>query len=153
MQSKQDTSQDVIERQIEVNASPETVWNLISKTGFWAGERLQFGVDAVVGNIDRLDAGKYGTFPVEVVALDPPRYAAYRWASGFPNQDLTETNATLVEFSIEPQQAGVVVRVRESGFAALEGTHAFREDNFRGNSEGWTAQLDQLKTAAERETR
>ncbi len=144
---------DVIERQIFIKASLDVVWNLVSHTGFWVGETLQFGHKAVEGEKVQMDSTKWGVFEVKVERLDPPRFAAYRWASGFPGQPLSETNTTLVEFTLTPELNGVTVQVRESGFASLDGSDDFRISQYNGNADGWKAQLDLLLTAAEQGTR
>lgn len=144
---------DVIEREIVINASMDVVWNLVSHVGFWVGETLQFGRKAVEGETVKMDSAKWGVFDVKVERLDPPRFAAYRWASGFPDQPLTETNSTLVEFTLTPEANGVTVQVRESGFASLDGSDDFRIAQYNGNVDGWKAQLELLRAAAEQEPR
>jgi uncharacterized protein YndB with AHSA1/START domain len=96
-----------------------------------------------------IDTATYGRFPVRVDRLEPPHYAAYRWASGFPGADPTEANSTLVEFTLVEQDGGVLLRLTESGFAALAGTRAFRDARRADNVAGWAAQLERLRRIAE----
>lgn len=84
-----------------------------------------------------------------MVRLEPPRYAAYRWASGFPGEEPGEANATLVEVSLAERDGGVVVRVVESGFAGLRGGRTFRDARHEDNVAGWAMQLARLVAAAE----
>jgi len=140
---------DVIEREIFILAGIEHVWSFVSKTGFWVGDDLRFDVDAAEGETAVIDTPNYGSFPVRVDRLDPPRHAVYRWASGFPGADLTEENSTLVEFTLVEQDGGVMLRVRESGFASLPGGRAFCESNREDNVGGWEMQLERLRTVAE----
>ncbi|HET7092144.1 MAG TPA: hypothetical protein VFI22_01670, partial [Thermomicrobiales bacterium] len=77
-----------------------------------------------------------------------PRYAAYRWASGFPGETPTPANSTLVEFTLIEHDGGVMVRVVESGFAALAGGRAFRAARRRDNVAGWERQMARLRDAA-----
>lgn len=141
--------QDSIEREIFIRADIERVWSLVSRAGFWVGDTLRFDAEAREGETVVIETEQYGRFPVQVVRLDPPRYAAYRWASAFPNSDLSATNATSVEFTLTPQDGGVLVTVRESGFATIEGTDEFRAARYADNVSGWGRQLEQLRQVAE----
>lgn len=140
---------DRIEREIFIRAGIERVWSLVSRAGFWVGDELRFDAEAAEGQTVVMDAGPRGRFPVRVERLEPPRYAAYRWASGFPGEEPTGNNATLVEFSLVERDGGVVVRVVESGFATLRGTRGFRDARREDNVAGWAMQLARLVTAAE----
>ncbi len=141
--------QDQIEREIFINAGIDRVWSLVAKTGFWVGEELIFKTEAKAGETVVIDNPTYGKFPVRVEQLEPPRYAAYRWASGFPDAELTGDNTTLVEFTLAEQNGGVLVRVKESGFAAVPGSDDFRRRNRDSNVEGWPQQLEKLRLAVE----
>jgi uncharacterized protein YndB with AHSA1/START domain len=140
---------DVIERQVFIRASIETVWSLVSRTGFWVGDDLHFDGDASEGETAVIETARYGRFPVKVDRLDAPRYAAYRWASGYPGAELTDTNSTLIEFSLIEQHGGVLVSVRESGFASLLGDEDFRDARLKDNTRGWASQMELLRQAAE----
>lgn len=147
---------DAIEREVFIEAAIDHVWSLVSRTGFWVGELLHFDGDAAEGDAAEgetavIDAGRHGSFPVRVERLDPPQYAAYRWASGFPGAQPSETNSTLVEITLLELRGGVLLRLRESGFATLDGGHDFRAARLADNSEGWTGQLEKLTRVAERD--
>lgn len=141
--------QDAIEREIFIRAGIDHVWSLVSSAGFWVGDDLHFEAEAQEGETVTIDTAQYGRFPVWVDRLEPPRYAAYRWASAFPGADLTETNSTLVEFTLVEQDGGVMVRLRESGFATMTGAPDFRNPRREDNVGGWAAQLDRLRDVAE----
>jgi uncharacterized protein YndB with AHSA1/START domain len=143
-------SDDRIEREIFVRAGIDHVWSLISKAGFWIGDELRFDVEATPGATAVIDAGRHGRFPVRTVRLEPPRYAAYRWASAFPGAEPTPANSTLIEFTLLEQADGVTLRVVESGFARLAGTPDFRAARRRDNVAGWATQLARLRVAGER---
>lgn len=140
---------NTIEREIFIRAGIDHVWSLIAKTGFWVGEELHFDLDAAEGETVVVDTDKYGSFPVRVDRLEPPRYAAYRWASAYPGAGLTDDNSTLVEFTLDEQDDGVMLRVKESGFATLAGTVDFRNARREDNVQGWAAQLEALRKVAE----
>ncbi|HRA46997.1 MAG TPA: SRPBCC domain-containing protein [Thermomicrobiales bacterium] len=143
----QTVQKDTIERSILINAPIERVWSFVSKTGWWVGEEVHFDVTAQQGETIPVSGGKWGQFPVRVEKLDPTSYAAFRWASAYGGADLTPTNSTLVEFRLAPTADGVRVDVRESGFANLEGEHAFIADQLAGNTEGWAMQMTALLEA------
>lgn len=142
-------AEDAIEREIFIRAEIDHVWSLVSKAGFWVGDDLHFDADAKEGETVVIDTAKYGRFPVRVDRLEPPRYAAYRWAGGFPGADPTEANSTLVEFTLVEQDGGVMLRLKESGFATLAGTQAFRDAKHDDNAAGWATQLAHLRRVVE----
>ncbi|WP_432536882.1 SRPBCC family protein [Kineococcus arenarius] len=140
---------DRIERQVDIDADATTVWRLISEPGWWIND------DRVVEHrIERVNpagadgAGTYkvhdphhGSFTLQVVQLREPRYAAFRWLSG-PGDEVPGEGSTLVEFFIEDRSGGVVLRVVESGFAALSGDEAARRRAFDANHRGWEVELE-----------
>jgi len=140
---------DAIEREILIHATIDHVWSLVSRTGFWIGDDLHFDVEASEGETVVIDTPAYGRFPLRVERLEPPRHAAYR-ASGSPDEDPTEANSTLVEFTLIERDGGVVVRLRESGFVNLPGTEASRDAQRDDNIGGWVTQLERLRRVAER---
>ncbi|MGD9892826.1 MAG: SRPBCC domain-containing protein [Dehalococcoidia bacterium] len=140
---------DAIEREIFICAGIERVWSLVSKAGFWVGDDLHFDADADEGETVVIDTAAYGRFRVRVDRLQPPHYAAYRWASGFLSVDPAEGNSTLVEFTLVEQDGGVLLRIKESGFASLAGTEDFHNSRLDDNAEGWTMQIERLRRVAE----
>lgn len=142
-------SNDSIVRELFIRSGIDHVWSLISKTGFWVGDDLRFDIEAREGETVVIDAPPYGWFPVRVERLDPPGYAAYRWASAFPGAAPTATNSTLIEISLVEQEGGVLLTLRESGFATLDAPEDVRAARHADNVTGWTGQLDRLRRAAE----
>lgn len=135
---------NTIEREIFIRAGIERVWSLVSKAGFWVGEELDFSYVVEEGGSVTVNVEE-GSFPVLVERLDAPRYAAYRWASGVAGVAPTAENSTLVEFSLTEQDGGVLLRLKESGFAEIPGGAA----NYEDNSFGWPKQLERLQQVAE----
>jgi uncharacterized protein YndB with AHSA1/START domain len=84
---------------------------------------------------------------LRIEALEPPRYAAYRWFSeasaATPADSAPDDSAsTLVEFWIEAHDdGGVTLRVAESGFEDLDRSAEERRKMFDENTEGWTIEL------------
>lgn len=73
--------------------------------------------------------------------VEAPRTLPWRWHPHAidAHADYSSEATTLVEFERESLEGGTQLRVTESGFDRLppEG----REVAFRGNADGWTAQL------------
>jgi uncharacterized protein YndB with AHSA1/START domain len=144
---------DRIEREISISAPPERVWAVLTEpehVGVWFGTGAPTPIDLRPGGIMHLDHGEYGAFPTRVEKVDPPHYFAYRWASGYPDEETTDTNSTLVEFTLAPDGAGTRLTVAESGFATLEiPAHRVDTAGYNSHSAGWTAKLEDLRKHAE----
>lgn len=143
---------DTIERSIAITAPLERVWDLVTEPGWWvpsdaANESGQ--PDRTPGHVVVRESEKWGRFPVEVVELRPMTYAAFRWASSFPGEDLAPGRTTLIEFTVTPTDSGVQVSVTESGFAQLEATDELKSQSVESNSGGWTEELSSLRNRAE----
>lgn len=141
--------QDVIEQEISISAELERVWELVTVPGWWVPSDVPVPVDRTPGSRTVRKSEKWGSFPVEVVELTPRTYAAFRWASQFPNEEPARGKTTLVEFFIAQAQDAVTVQVRESGFADLDASEEVRQAGIRDNTEGWRMELDALRKSAE----
>lgn len=141
--------EDRIEQEITINASLDRVWELVTEPGWWVPTQVEGEIDRTPGHVTVRESAKWGRFPVEVVRLDPQTYAAFRWASQFPGEELAPGKTTLVEFFVNPIADGVTVRVVESGFVTLDATEAVRTSGIEDNTEGWREELGALKARAE----
>jgi uncharacterized protein YndB with AHSA1/START domain len=139
---------DSISREIDIDAPAERVWDLIARPGWYINDGtvsaqadLRYEGDvAVVTDAD-------GEYRFRTVALDKPRYAAFRLL-GTPSRDVTE--GTLVEFWVhERAQGGVTLRVLESGFSGLSEDPAVWLKEREGNDRGWTQELAAAKVFVE----
>ena len=83
----------------------------------------------------------YGDFPVRVERVDAPRYVAFRWASAFPGQELSDDNSTLIEFTLTDEAGRTRLRVVESGFGGLAGSDELRRKALEDNTGGWAEEL------------
>jgi len=140
---------DTIRSEIFIEAGIDHIWSLVSRTGFWIGDDLCFDHDGKEGDVVLFETARYGQFPVRVERLIPPRYAAYRWTSAFPGAMPEPGNSTLVEFTLVEQGNGVLVRVKESGFASLLASPEIRTARHGDNVRGWVSQLELLRQASE----
>lgn len=141
--------QDTIERSIAISAPHERVWELVTEPGWWVPSDSPVQGERSAGSVVVRESEKWGRFPVEVVELRPMSYAAFRWASSFPGEDLSAGRSTLIEFTVTPTDDGVLVSVVESGFAKLDATEEIKNQSLESNSGGWTQELDSLRTRAE----
>ncbi|WP_328303057.1 SRPBCC domain-containing protein [Streptomyces sp. NBC_00435] len=142
---------DRIERETLIEASLERVWSLVAEPGFWvADEGTLTGTAAREGESVVARNSEYGEFPVRVEKVEPPTYLAYRWASAFPGQELSEDNSTLVEFTLSREGDKTLLRVVESGFSALAGSEELRNKALEDNTGGWPQVLGAFKERVER---
>jgi uncharacterized protein YndB with AHSA1/START domain len=139
---------DQIKREIFINASIQTVWELISQPAWWVGDAP--GPDKVQLDGSRVVADtKYGQFPVLIEQSEPPNYLACRWASSFPGAEPNGENSTLVEFKLISKDGGTLLSVVESGFSHLAVSEQEQRKFFNGNVHGWEMQMEVLRKRAE----
>lgn len=82
------------------------------------------------------------------MAVEPRRRFAYRW---HPFGGESDEPTTLVEFTLDDTADGVMLRITESGFAAIPAPR--RTTAFEANSEGWSAQVELVQKYLALETR
>jgi uncharacterized protein YndB with AHSA1/START domain len=141
---------DRIEREIEIDATAERVWQLVSQPGWWIndGEIVDHKVERV-GDLDIVHDPTHGEFRLRTERLDPSRYAAFRWIAREPDQSGNESS-TLTEFWIDDREGdGVTLRVVESGFDSLDVTDEQRRQQLDENTEGWQLELAAARAFAE----
>lgn len=110
-----------IERQIHIEASPEVVFDVVSRPEHvreWWADEAEFATEP--GGEGRLGFGdaRQGQMTWEafsVVEAEAPRRFAFRWTH---DEGLTPTpeNSLLVVFTLEPAGEGTLLRMTESGF-------------------------------------
>jgi uncharacterized protein YndB with AHSA1/START domain len=141
---------DRIERTIDLKAEVSRVWRALTdyrEFGAWFRVALDgpFAVgQAATGHITYLGY-EHLTFRAKVVAMESERLFAFTWHpyAVDPNVDYESETPTLVEFRLEPIDAGTRLRVTESGFDSLP-KHRRREAFFR-NDGGWTVQMKNIE--------
>ncbi|MGW9266862.1 ATPase [Gordonia terrae] len=135
---------DRIEREVSIDASAERVWSLVSEPGWFINDKAitEHRIERA-GDLSTVHDPVHGAFTFRTVELDEPRYAAFRWLADAADP---QSDSTLVEFWITPSDAGVLLKVVESGFASLPGTDVERRARFDGNNEGWTIELELART-------
>lgn len=141
--------QNVIEDEITINATLEQVWNLVTEPGWWVPTDREVTAERSPGAVVVRESAKYGRYAVQVVDLSPRTYAAFRWASLFPGEELAPGKTTLVEFTLSESADAVRVSVRESGFAELDAAEEVKQSGLTSNTEGWRIELGDLGQRAE----
>ena len=144
---------DRIEREIDIDAPIDVVWTVITEpehiTGWFTdsaeldvrpGGEGRFGWEAKATNREMV-------VNLRVERLDPPHFFSFRW--DYPDgDDPTETNAPLVEFSLEAQGGSTRLRLVESGLENVARSAEEKETYFADHTSGWTHFAERLREYA-----
>jgi uncharacterized protein YndB with AHSA1/START domain len=148
-------AEDRIERTVQIAATTQRVWDVLTKpehVGRWFGTGTPAAVDLQPGGVMVLDHGPGERYLARIVKVDPPHYFAYRWASACPDVLADETNSTLVEFHLIADATTTRLTVCESGFASLTIPVARESVASReSHSRGWTEVLGNLVAYVEQD--
>lgn len=147
--------ENTIEREIEIAATVERVWELVSEPGWWINDGAIKTHQIVphqserVGAVNLVTDPVHGTFAIATLAQDPPRYVCFGWQAGTEGAQLDETRTT-VEFWVTATAGDrVVLRVVETGFAALPVSPVEQQEAYDDNVNGWKTELDAARTHLE----
>jgi len=144
---------DRIEKQVVLKAPRSRVWRALTDAGEfgkWFGMTVEgsFQVGKTVGgNIT------YKGTPVRVEftpeKIEPETRFSYRWHPFAldPKMDYSKEPTTLVEFRLAEAAEGTLLTVVESGFDRIP--QARRDEAFRMNDGGWTAQVRNIQRYVE----
>lgn len=146
MQSNDDTTTTTIERSIEIDATPDRVWALVSEPGWWIndGTYTEHVIEERDG-ITYVTDPTHGVFPLTLVRSQQPHHIAYRWLAR-TDEPRPDGPGTLTEFWIEESEGGVTLRVRESGFESLGESETDLLKTVADNTEGWETELGVART-------
>ncbi|HZJ08272.1 MAG TPA: SRPBCC family protein [Trueperaceae bacterium] len=142
---------DRIEKQVHLQAPPSRVWRALTdhlEFGEWFGVKIEGPFEA--GQVSRGHITNPGYEHIKweslVTAMEPERLFSFTWHPHAvdPEVDYSDEPQTLVEFRLEPTAAGTTLRLTESGFDKIP--RARRDEAFRGNDGGWTAQLKNIES-------
>ncbi len=142
---------DAIEKRIVLRAPRSRVWKaILDKTEFgnWFGVKLGTGEftagETASGNIT-YPGYEHLLWTAEIVEVTPERRLSYRWHPYAidPGVDYSSEPRTLVTFTLEDAPEGTQLTVVESGFDAIPAHR--REEAFRMNEGGWTAQMQNIE--------
>ncbi|GIF63169.1 activator of HSP90 ATPase [Asanoa ishikariensis] len=129
-----------IERDILVDASPDVVFDVVSKPEhiqeWWPDEARFESVPGAPGELVWRDAdtGETKTVALTVVEVDPPKRFSFRWC--YPEPDRTEP-ALLVTFDLLPSGDGTRIRMTETGFREMGWEIAVLEEAYNDHVSGW----------------
>lgn len=142
-------AEDSIERQIEIKAPVEKVWEALTDSklfGQWFG--VKFHSPFVAGQTTKgRSTSKNFEIDMEFIIKEirPQSYFSYAWTP-YPMDrtvDYSKEEPTLVEFFLEPTALGTLLKVKESGFNQV--TASRRAEAFKMHSKGWDAQLKNIE--------
>ena len=130
-----------IEREIFIAASPEVVFDVVSRpehmTEWWSDE-ADFPLDGAPGQIvfHGTEPGADKVVPVVTIDLIRPQRFSFRWDFP-PGLEPTADNSLLVTFELEASGNGTLLRMSEIGFRERGWEAAVLEANYREHAAGW----------------
>ena len=140
---------DRIEKVVDLKAPVARVWRaLTDHEEFGAWFRVRLEGPFVPGQVSRGNITYPGYEHVRweavVQAMEPERRFAFTWHpyAVDPKTDYSQEPPTLVEFTLEPILTGTRLRIVESGFDRLSAHR--RDEAFRMNEGGWSAQIENI---------
>ncbi|MDY7106526.1 MAG: SRPBCC domain-containing protein [Actinomycetota bacterium] len=142
-----------LERAVEIEASPETVFEVITSPEhlkeWWPDEAVLEPTPGFEGELvfgDRSSPEAH--IPkVTVVEAVPPKLFSFRWV--YPEDETArEGNSLLVTFELTPTGRGTRLRMTETGFREKGWEVAVLEEQYRDHEHGWDRFLPQLVTYA-----
>ncbi|GGS59285.1 MULTISPECIES: SRPBCC family protein [Actinokineospora] len=133
-----------IEREIHVDASPEVVFEVVSRPEHiaqWWSDAADF--DPTPGAVGELVWGERAQVaPITVVDAQPPRLFSFRWC--YPGDDVKADTALLITFELTPSDEGTTVRMTETGFREMGWTEAKLLETYNDHCSGWDTFIPRL---------
>jgi uncharacterized protein YndB with AHSA1/START domain len=140
---------DRIEKVIDLKAPLSRVWRALTdhqEFGTWFRVRLEGPF--VPGQVSRghitYPGYEHVRWEAVVQTMEPERRFSFTWHpyAVDPKADYSREPSTLVEFTLEPIPTGTRLRIVESGFDKLPAHR--RDEAFRMNERGWSAQAENI---------
>lgn len=138
-----------IEREVEIDASPATVFEVITSPEhlkeWWPDEAV---IEPEPGSTGHLVFGdpSSGTAHVPQITVAeavPPRLFSFRWTHP-EGEHAREGNSLFVTFELVARGGGTLLRMTESGFREMGWEVAVLEQQYRDHVEGWEHFLPRL---------
>jgi uncharacterized protein YndB with AHSA1/START domain len=140
---------DRIEKTIELKAPVSRVWRALTdyrEFGTWFRVRLEgpFVPGQVARGHITYPGYEHYRWEAVVLKIEPERVFSFTWHPYAVDQshDYSSETPTLVEFTLQPTAGGTLLRVVESGFDKIPDKR--RDEAFRMNDRGWTAQMQNI---------
>lgn len=136
-----------IERDIHVDATPEVVFEVVSRPEhmreWWPDDARFEPVAGAEGELvwHNAETGETSTVAFAVEEVDPPKRFSFRWCFAEPAR---QGPSLLVTFDLVPAGAGTLVRMTESGFREMGWEIAVLEENYRDHVSGWDRYVPRL---------
>ncbi|MDA0632354.1 SRPBCC domain-containing protein [Nonomuraea sp. MCN248] len=134
-----------IEREIHVDASPEVVYEVVSRpehlSRWWTDDADFEPVPGAVGELvwgDRADVS-----PIAVVRAEPPRLFSFRWCHSGGKAD-DSADSLLVTFELIPSAGGTRIRLVETGFREMGWEAAKLAQGYQEHTAGWDTYIPRL---------
>ncbi|WP_353950459.1 SRPBCC family protein [Knoellia sp. S7-12] len=139
-----------LERQVHVEASPEVVFDVVSRPEhireWWSDDAsLDDVVPGAVGEVVWGERAQVESFTV--VEVDRPHRFSFRWVIS-EGEAATQGNSLLVTFDLEPSATGTTLRLTETGFRERGWEVALLEEAYRDHENGWDTFLPRLAAYA-----
>jgi uncharacterized protein YndB with AHSA1/START domain len=130
-----------VEREIEIAARPETVWEFFvdeAKVTRWMGTRAS--LDPRPGGLYQVEVLSGNTARGEFVELDPPHRLVFTWGWETGEAVAVRPGSSTIEIELSPSGDGTRLRLvhRDLPSAAAADSH----------SHGWAHYLERLRSAA-----
>jgi uncharacterized protein YndB with AHSA1/START domain len=145
-----------IEREIYVDASPEVVFEVVSRPEhlreWWPDDATLD--DPAPGGTGELMFGGHGgeaavVVPMTVVDSVPPRLFSFRWAYD-PSAAPGPSNSFMVTLELVPSGSGTTLRLTETGFREQGWEAAVLEAAYLDHAAGWDHFLPRLPEYVDR---
>ena len=141
MEKTADTT--VVERELEIAASPETVWEFLvdpDRATRWMGLTASF--DPRPGGEYRVGVIPGHTAAGEFVELDPPRRLVFTWGwePGHEGANAVPPGSSTIEIELVPSGEGTILRFRHHGLPHTKAAES--------HAHGWDHYLERLAIAA-----
>jgi len=136
-----------IERDIQVGASPDVVFEVISRPEhireWWPDDARFEPVAGASGELEwrNAETGETQTVGLTVLEVDPPKRFAFRWCYADPDRS---EPALLVTFDLTANADGTRVRMTETGFREMGWEVVVLEEQYQDHVTGWDHYLPAL---------
>jgi len=145
METTATTEAPVYERELQIDASPETVWEFLvdpEKVARWKGLPAT-AFDARPGGTYRIEIIPGHVASGAFVELERPRRLVYTWGwePGADGPNAVPPGSSTVEIELVPAGAGTRLRFTHRDLPGIEAAQS--------HAEGWNHYLDRLATAAQ----
>jgi uncharacterized protein YndB with AHSA1/START domain len=141
---------DRIEKSIELKAPVSRVWRALTdyrEFGEWFRVKLDapFEPGKVAQGKITHPGYEHVVWRATIKAIEPEHLFSFTWHpyAVDASVDYEAETPTLVEFRLEPNATGTLLRITETGFDKIPSGR--RAEAFRMNEGGWTAQLENIR--------